>query len=38
MKNFKPKEIKGKYNEFSEYVLMLCLDALNISKKVVGIK
>jgi hypothetical protein len=33
MKNFKPKEVKGKYNEFSEYVLMLCLDALNISKK-----
>ena len=33
MKNFKPKEVKRNYNEFSEYVLMLCLDALNISKK-----
>ena len=33
MKDFKPKKIKLKYNEFSEYVVLACLDALTMSKQ-----
>ena len=33
MKDFKPKNIKKKYNEFSEYVVLTCVDAIKISKQ-----
>jgi hypothetical protein len=32
MKYFKPKNIKKKYNEFTQYVIYSCIKALNISK------
>ena len=33
MKDFKPKTIKKNYNDFSEYVVLTCLNAINISKQ-----
>ena len=33
MKDFKPKQVKKSYEEFSEYVVLTCLDALKISKE-----
>ena len=33
MKDFKPKIIKQNYNDFSEYVVLTCLDAIKISKQ-----
>jgi hypothetical protein len=33
MKYFKPKDIKKYYNEFTQYVMFCCIEALNISKK-----
>ena len=33
MKYFYPKKIKKSYQEFSEYVILTCLDAINISKQ-----
>ena len=33
MEYFKPKEVKKNYNEFTQYVMYTCLNAINISKK-----
>jgi len=33
MKQFKPKNVKKQYDEFTQYVIYTCIKALNISKQ-----